>query len=91
MGQEIVLSHGIEDKSIFKHLTTPFTVVGILAPTATPVDLAVYITLLGDGAMHFGWSSGTQPAIGEASPNLDTCPSSKSTRLPVFCSARNRA
>jgi putative ABC transport system permease protein len=72
MGQQIVLAHGIEDKSIFNHLTTPFTVVGILAPTATPVDRAVYITLLGDEAMHFGWSGGTPPAIGEASPKLDT-------------------
>jgi putative ABC transport system permease protein len=71
MGQQIVLAHGIEDKSIFNHLTTPFTVVGILAPTATPVDRAVYITLLGDEAMHFGWSGGTPPTIGEASPKLD--------------------
>ncbi len=71
MGEQIVLAHGIEDKSIFNHLTTPFTVVGILAPTATPVDRAVYITLLGDEAMHFGWSGGTPPAIGEASPKLD--------------------
>jgi len=71
IGEEIVLAHGIEEKSIFNHLTTPFTVVGILAPTATPVDRAVYITLLGDEAMHFGWSGGTPPAIGEASPKLD--------------------
>lgn len=71
LGQKIVLSHGIEDHSIFHHEATPFTVVGILAPTATPVDRAVYITLLGEEAMHFGWSGGTPPAIGETAPALD--------------------
>lgn len=71
LGQQIILAHGVEEKSILNHQATPFTIVGILAPTATPVDRAVYITLLGDEAMHFGWSSGTPPAIGEAGPKLD--------------------
>lgn len=71
LGQRIVLSHGVEEHSIIQHDATPFTVVGILAPTATPVDRALYITLLGDEAMHFGWSGGTPPAIGEAVPPLD--------------------
>ena len=71
LGQRIVLAHGIESKSILNHDATPFTVVGILAPTATPVDRAVYITLLGDEAMHFGWEGGTPPPIGETAPKLD--------------------
>jgi putative ABC transport system permease protein len=71
MGQQIVLAHGVQEKSILNHQATPFTIVGILAPTATPVDRAVYITLLGDEAIHFGWSGGTPPAIGEAGPKLD--------------------
>jgi putative ABC transport system permease protein len=71
LGQRIVLAHGIEEKSILNHDTTPFTVVGVLAPTSTPVDRAIYITLLGDEAMHFGWTGGTPPAIGEAAPPLD--------------------
>jgi putative ABC transport system permease protein len=71
IGQKIVLAHGVEAKSILNHDTTPFTVVGILGPTETPVDRAVYITLLGDEAMHFGWSGGTPPAIGEAAPAFD--------------------
>jgi putative ABC transport system permease protein len=70
LGQKIVLSHGIEEKSIIQH-ATPFTVVGILAPTATPVDRALYMTLLGDEAMHFGWEGGTPPPIGEDAPKLD--------------------
>jgi putative ABC transport system permease protein len=71
LGQRIVLAHGIEEKSILNHDTTPFTVVGVLAPTSTPVDRAIYITLLGDEAMHFGWTGGTPPAIGEAAHPLD--------------------
>ena len=71
LGQRIILAHGIEEKSILNHDTTPFTVVGVLAPTSTPVDRAIYITLLGDEAMHFGWTGGTPPAIGEAAHPLD--------------------
>jgi putative ABC transport system permease protein len=71
LDQRIVLAHGVETRSILNHDATPFTVVGILAPTATPVDRAVYITLLGDEAMHFGWEGGTPPAIGEDVPKLD--------------------
>jgi len=71
LGQKIVVSHGIESHSIIQHDNTPFTVVGILSSTATPVDQALYMTLLGDEAMHFGWEGGTPPAIGEAVPRLD--------------------
>jgi len=71
LSQQIILAHGVEEKSILKHDNTPFKVVGILQPTATPVDRAVYITLLGDEAMHFGWSDGTPSAIGETTPKLD--------------------
>jgi putative ABC transport system permease protein len=71
LGQQITLAHGIEEKSVLNHENTPFTIVGILASTSTPVDQALYITLLGDEAMHFGWTDGTPPAIGEAVPKLD--------------------
>lgn len=71
LGDKIVLAHGIEEKSILNHETTPFTVTGILDQTATPVDRSLYITLLGEEAMHFGWSGGTPPAIGEETPKLD--------------------
>ena len=71
LGQQIVLAHGIEERSILNHASTPFTVSGILARTATPIDDALYVTLLGEEAMHYGWSDGTPPAIGEAVPALD--------------------
>ncbi len=71
LGQKLTLSHGIQEHSILQHENVAFTVAGILDRTATPVDSAVYITLLGEEAMHFGWSGGTPPAIGEAVPALD--------------------
>jgi putative ABC transport system permease protein len=54
----ITLSHGISSESFLHHDTTPFRIVGILEPTQTPIDTAVYITLQGMEAMHFGWETG---------------------------------
>ena len=68
LGQQIVLAHGIEAVSFLKHADKPFTVVGILSHTATPIDRAIYITLLGDEAMHVDWTDGTPPALGEETP-----------------------
>lgn len=60
VGQKIVLTHGIEG-SFLEHKENPYTVVGILAPTSTPVDHAIYITLYGEEAMHLGWQHGAPP------------------------------
>jgi putative ABC transport system permease protein len=60
LGQKIILSHGLQG-SFLNHAADPYTVVGILARTATPVDRAIYITLWGDEAMHLGWESGAPP------------------------------
>nr|MBC8284953.1 ABC transporter permease [Nitrospinota bacterium] len=54
----IILSHGISEKSFMQHSGTPFKVVGILKPTATPIDRSIFITLEGMEAMHFGWENG---------------------------------
>jgi putative ABC transport system permease protein len=71
LGQELTLAHGIEEHSIMKHDNAPFEIVGILAPTATPIDRALYITLLGEEAMHYGWEDGTPAALGDPLPALD--------------------
>jgi putative ABC transport system permease protein len=60
LGQKIILSHGLQG-SFLNHTADPYTVVGILARTATPVDRAIYITLWGDEAMHLGWENGAPP------------------------------
>lgn len=68
VGSRLILSHGLETVSLFKHADKPFTVVGVLAHTATPVDRAIYITLYGEEAMHIDWKDGTPPAPGEEIP-----------------------
>ncbi|HEX4163936.1 MAG TPA: FtsX-like permease family protein [Bryobacteraceae bacterium] len=60
LGQKIVLSHGLEG-SFLKHTADPYTVAGVLARTATPVDRTIYITLWGNEAMHLGWENGAPP------------------------------
>ncbi len=58
LGDEIVLAHGAGSTSFMKHDNLPFTVVGILAPTATPVDQTVHVSLAGIEAIHVGWEKG---------------------------------
>ena len=45
LGQHITLSHGMGGSGLAEHADKPFTVVGILAPTGTPVDRSVHISL----------------------------------------------
>ncbi len=65
IGQKIVLAHGITDIALVKHDDMPFTVVGILAKTGTPIDRSVYITLQGMEAIHYDWQDGAPPALGQ--------------------------
>ncbi|ABD81231.1 ABC transporter permease [Saccharophagus degradans] len=58
VGDAITLSHGISAKSFSEHKHNPFTVVGILAPTGTPIDQTVHVRLDGIEAIHKGWQSG---------------------------------
>ncbi|MDO6421224.1 ABC transporter permease [Saccharophagus degradans] len=58
VGDSITLSHGISAKSFSEHKHNPFTVVGILAPTGTPIDQTVHVRLDGIEAIHKGWQSG---------------------------------
>ncbi|MGH1487314.1 MAG: ABC transporter permease [Cellvibrionaceae bacterium] len=58
VGQKIVLSHGITDVSFTLHDDKPFTIVGILEPTGTPVDQTLHISLAGMEAIHVDWKNG---------------------------------
>lgn len=69
VGDRIVLSHGISEASILSHDHTPFTIQGILAPTGTPIDTSVFITLQGMEAMHIGWESGIAKEEDMPDPN----------------------
>ena len=51
-GHKIVLAHGSGDESFIHHDDQPFTVVGILERTGTPVDRAVYVALKSIDSIH---------------------------------------
>ena len=58
LGQRVVLSHGSGEIAGNDHTDQPFTVVGILEPTGTPVDRSVHIGLAGMEAIHLDWVMG---------------------------------
>lgn len=58
LGQRIVLSHGSGPLPGLDHADKPFTVVGILAPTGTPVDRTVHVGLAAIEAIHLDWQGG---------------------------------
>jgi putative ABC transport system permease protein len=62
LGDHIAVTHGMAATGIMDHSDTPFQVVGILEPTFTAIDRALYVTLQGVEAIHIGWDSGAPPA-----------------------------
>ncbi|MBK1613755.1 peptide ABC transporter permease [Rubrivivax gelatinosus] len=66
-GQRIVLAHGAGGELGAEHADKPFTVVGILAPTGTPVDRSVHVGLQAIEAIHLDWAGGA-PLPGLAIP-----------------------
>ncbi len=67
LGDPIVLSHGDGAFAANDHADKPFTVVGILQPTGTPVDRSVHISLEAMEAIHLDWVAGA-PMPGHAVP-----------------------
>lgn len=70
LGEKIVLAHGVATISLVKHDDKPFTVVGILERTGTPVDRTLHISLAGMEALHIDWQNG-MPARGDARVSAD--------------------
>lgn len=58
VGDRIVLNHGMGDVSVAGHSDKPFTVVGILKRTGTPVDRTVHVSLAAIEAIHLDWQGG---------------------------------
>ena len=58
LGQPVVLSHGDGALHTNDHDDKPFTVVGILAPTGTPVDRTLLTSLQASEAVHLDWAAG---------------------------------
>lgn len=58
LGQRITLSHGSGTIPGAEHADKPFTVVGVLGRTGTPVDRTVHISLEAMEAIHLDWVAG---------------------------------
>jgi len=65
LGQKITLSHGLgrggaegPEGLTAEHADKPFTVVGVLARTGTPVDRSVHVSLQAIEAIHLDWVGG---------------------------------
>ena len=70
IGDEFDISHGLKSASFAEHKNRPFTVVGVLAPTGTPVDRTIHVSLEGIEAVHLGWNNGGPPIGGEVQVDL---------------------
>jgi len=58
VGEELIVNHGLSSSDLNAHRDKLFKVVGILEPTATPVDQTIHVSLEGIEAMHLGWQNG---------------------------------
>ena len=58
VGDRVVLSHGDGALAANDHADKPFSVSGVLAPTGTPVDRSLHISLQAMQAIHLDWVAG---------------------------------
>ena len=62
LGARLTLAHGLQAPSAgalsTEHADKPFTVVGVLARTGTPVDRTVHVSLQAIEAIHLDWAGG---------------------------------
>jgi putative ABC transport system permease protein len=90
-GDRIVLSHGDGVLAENDHADKPFTVVGTLHRTGTPVDRSIHISLQSMEAIHRDWMGGGFPTAGlspGASAGSDLTPRSVTA---VLVGLKNRA
>lgn len=57
LDDRITLTHGMAELGP-EHADKPFRVVGILAPTGTPVDRSIHVSLEAISAIHLDWAGG---------------------------------
>ncbi|MEO0550372.1 MAG: FtsX-like permease family protein [Pseudomonadota bacterium] len=62
---QLILTHGLGGPGIGDHENRPFSVVGILKPTGTPVDRTIHVSVEGITAIHVGWESGSRNPLAD--------------------------
>lgn len=60
VGDSIILAHGLGGANIAMHADKPFHISGIMAPTGTPVDATIAVSLEAIEAIHVDWHSGVR-------------------------------
>lgn len=101
VGDRIVLAHGTGALDLQTHADRPFRITGILAPTGTPVDRTVHVSLAAIEAIHVDWVDGMPPVAGLSTDadtlrQLDLLPTSVTallvglrSRLAIFQAQRD--
>jgi putative ABC transport system permease protein len=83
LGDRIVLAHGDGALEENDHAKNPFTVVGVLARTGTPVDRSVHIDLPSMDALHAEAAPAPGgPSFGPLPPNAGTAPAAAPANSP---------
>lgn len=92
LGESITLSHGSGELKVAEHGDKPFTVVGILAPTGTPVDHSVHVSLEAIEAIHLDWQGGApMPGVQIAAEHVQKFDLSPKTITAALIGLKNRA
>ena len=60
VGTRLTLTHGMGGDLAAEHADKPFTVVGVLKRTGTPVDRTVHVSLQAIEAIHLDWAGGAR-------------------------------
>jgi putative ABC transport system permease protein len=94
LGQRITLSHGITagpGELGAEHADKPFTVVGVLARTGTPVDRTVHVSLQAIEAIHLDWAGGAPlPGVSIAAEHARKFPLEPKEVTAVLVGLKNR-
>ncbi len=63
VGSQVVVAHGVTTGvAIQEHDDKPFRVTGVMKPTGTPLDRALYISMEAMEAIHLDWQTGSAPS-----------------------------
>ncbi|HET7836079.1 MAG TPA: FtsX-like permease family protein [Variovorax sp.] len=92
VGQQITLAHGSGELDVSDHADKPFTVVGVLARTGTPVDRTVHIGLEAMEAIHLEWVGGApMPGLKIPAEQVRKFDLTPKTVTAVLVGLKNRA
>ncbi|MEL8054749.1 MAG: ABC transporter permease [Pseudomonadota bacterium] len=65
LGTPLILTHGLGRGGLSDHDNRPFRIVGILAPTGTPVDRTIHVSVEAITAIHVGWETGARNPLAD--------------------------